>query len=70
MLQILISFDILDNLLYFKCSAFHVLGLYIILFLLFVGLMAGASIFGPALGYILGGSLLNIYVDFPNPPPK
>ena len=37
--------------------------------MVFLGLMAGASILGPALGYILGGALLEIYVDFPNLPP-
>ncbi|KAF6020599.1 SLCO4C1 [Bugula neritina] len=36
---------------------------------LYVGIMAGFSILGPALGFIMGGSLLNIYVDHPKPPP-
>jgi len=35
-----------------------------------VGIMAGFSILGPALGFIMGGSLLNIYVDHPKPPPE
>ncbi|KAF6041058.1 SLCO4C1 [Bugula neritina] len=32
--------------------------------------MSASSILGPAVGYILGGSLLNIYVDYPKSPPS
>jgi len=34
------------------------------------GIMSASSILGPAVGYILGGSLLNIYVDYPKSPPR
>ncbi|XP_067940411.1 solute carrier organic anion transporter family member 4C1-like [Watersipora subatra] len=36
---------------------------------LYIGLMAGASVFGPAMGFIFGGFLLEIYVDYPRKPP-
>ena len=43
---------------------FHEVMLYI-----FYPYRLGGSIVGPSIGYLGGGALIDLYVDFPEPPP-
>lgn len=50
-----------------------VLYLYVVVVISFctvLGMFYAFSSLGPALGYILGGQLLDVYVDYPKPPPR
>ena len=40
-----------------------------ILSFIHIGIMVGGSIVGPSIGYLGGGALIDLYVDFPEPPP-
>lgn len=47
--------------------------MHVVLFalsLLFTGIFYASAMLGPALGYIGGGQLLNLYVDYPKLPPE